>query len=328
MNLPRPTRGEIAVGVLLLPGLVLTLLRWWAPEQELLLQAVSFAPYAVPLLLVGAAVLGLVWWRVRRDNVVVAAGVVVALALLTQVAWLAPRFVDDGRAVPAGAPRIQVMTLNLELGHADAAAVVEAVRDADPDVLALQEVTPGLLRRLDRAGLERLLPYRAGTPAPGAAGTLLLAVGPIRDVRRIDVRNGAVFGEVTLAEGTLRVYDVHTATPLHGDRWVDDLALLRYTAEHDPEVDLVLGDFNATLDHARFRALLDGGRLEDAAEQVGAGWQLTWPTHGKGVIFGIGTPLVAIDHVLLGRDVQATELAAHDVAGTDHRALVAEVVLR
>ena len=54
---------------------------------------------------------------------------------------------------------------------------------------------------------------------------------------------------------------------------------------------VLAGDFNATLDHAELRRLLDRG-YRDAAEQAGVALRPTWPA-GKSL-----PTLVTIDHVL------------------------------
>lgn len=61
--------------------------------------------------------------------------------------------------------RIRVMTLNCRYGRANADDIVAAVRERNIDVLALQELSEELTKRLVEAGLADLLPYRQlGTP--------------------------------------------------------------------------------------------------------------------------------------------------------------------
>ena len=77
------------------------------------------------------------------------------------------------------------------------------------------------------------------------------------------------------------------------------------------------GDFNATLDHSPFRTGTAG--CGDAAEQAGAGLIGTWPA---------GWPRPAgtqIDHVIATSDLTAESFEVHDVAGTDHRAVLARL---
>ena len=108
------------------------------------------------------------------------------------------------------------------------------------------------------------------------------------------------------------------STPSRTSAWKTDLGLLP-KATPDGTIRLLPGDFNATLDHAPLRELLDSG-YRDAAEQVGAGLRPTWPV-------GVPFPPVTIDHVLADRRVGIRSLTTHELERTDHRALVAERVL-
>jgi endonuclease/exonuclease/phosphatase (EEP) superfamily protein YafD len=100
--------------------------------------------------------------------------------------------------------------------------------------------------------------------------------------------------------------------------WRDDLRSLP-GAGRGP-VRILAGDFNATLDHAELRRLLDTG-YEDAADEVGAGLRATWPRRWR-----FPHP-VAIDHVLADRRCGVRAFSVHAIPGTDHRAVFAELVL-
>jgi endonuclease/exonuclease/phosphatase family metal-dependent hydrolase len=81
-----------------------------------------------------------------------------------------------------------------------------------------------------------------------------------------------------------------------------------------------MGDFNATLDHDEFRGLVDRG-YDDVAETLGDGLTPTWPEHRR------FPPLVTIDHVLADERIGIRDYSAHEIAGSDHRAVYAELVL-
>ncbi|MCS5721019.1 endonuclease/exonuclease/phosphatase family protein [Herbiconiux sp. CPCC 203407] len=87
------------------------------------------------------------------------------------------------------------------------------------------------------------------------------------------------------------------------------------------EPDLVLGgDLNATLDH-----LGPLGGCSDALGEAGAGAQGSWPTSLPPLL---GAP---IDHVLMTGDWRADAsevLSAEDSAGSDHRPVVATLLIR
>jgi endonuclease/exonuclease/phosphatase family metal-dependent hydrolase len=86
-------------------------------------------------------------------------------------------------------------------------------------------------------------------------------------------------------------------------------------------VRVLVGDFNATLDHVRLRRLIATG-YRDVASVRGRGFTASWPYDEKWWI-----PGVTIDHVLADRRVGVARYAVHPVPHSDHRAVFAELVL-
>jgi len=89
-------------------------------------------------------------------------------------------------------------------------------------------------------------------------------------------------------------------------------------ADAQGDVQILAGDFNATLDHAELRALLDRG-YTDAGDAAGAGWQPTWPAPPRR---GRSLPLT-IDHVLVDRRVRVERVSVVPIPHSDHRAVIA-----
>jgi endonuclease/exonuclease/phosphatase (EEP) superfamily protein YafD len=87
----------------------------------------------------------------------------------------------------------------------------------------------------------------------------------------------------------------------------------------DGQVRLLIGDFNATLDHAVLRRLLATG-YRDAGDVAGAGLAASWP-YDK--LF----PRVTIDHVLADRRIGVRGYAVKPVPRSDHRSVFAELLL-
>ena len=115
---------------------------------------------------------------------------------------------------------------------------------------------------------------------------------------------------------------VHPRAPLREanmDEWRADLRALP-TATPRGAVRILAGDFNATLDHAELRRVLDRG-YEDAADEVGHGLRATWPSNRR------FPPPVTIDHVLADARCGARDVEVIDVPGSDHRAVLAVVEL-
>ena len=312
-----------------------------APWPAPVVQLVAFTPWFV--LPAGAAfLLGL---RARRPWLALPAGALLALQLL----WLFPpdqvadrllaRQTDplQGQEESIGqgtgqrpSAELKVMSLNAWKGQADAAEVVRLVRENGVGLLAVQELSPDLEKRLDAEGLGALLPHRISRSRDGAGGGAVYSSRPIIPVDSVD---GSAFHMPTVQleldaggrQAPLTVTNVHTKAPVWGraGQWRSELAALGRLAARPGNM-LLLGDFNATLDHAEFRQMLQGqdrnrpgGPLVDAGAAALARLVPTWPMAGPPL------PGVVIDHIVTGPQVHSSGYAVLPVAGSDHAALLA-----
>ena len=124
-------------------------------------------------------------------------------------------------------------------------------------------------------------------------------------------------GTVTVGDRVIRVVSVHPNSPVRGaqDLWDRGLSVIGSLAGYDHAY-LIMGDFNSTWDHARFRELL-GSSFVDAGETAGEGFHMTYPSDGL-------PPLIEIDHIVYARNsgIVVSDLETVEVGGTDHRALL------
>jgi endonuclease/exonuclease/phosphatase (EEP) superfamily protein YafD len=237
---------------------------------------------------------------------------------------VAPRALG-GPTEPHGAvgPTLRVLTINMHFGEASAPAVVALARRLHVDVLSVQELTPELVVSLNRAGVGELMPHYVLAPEERAAGTGLYARVPLRALPRPAGTHNVLATAAARVPGApaVQFVAVHTAAPRRDAVavWDADLRALP-PAGSAGALRVLAGDFNATLDHADLRRLIDTG-YEDAAAVVGAGLQGTWP-EGRRV-----PPAVAIDHVLADARCGVRAVSVHTIPGTDHRAVFAELVL-
>ena len=88
---------------------------------------------------------------------------------------------------------------------------------------------------------------------------------------------------------------------------------------------MLLGDFNATLDHGPLRRLLRTG-YRDAAAVRGRGLAPTWPFRRQPLLLPV-VPWVTLDHVLADRRIGIGDVGTRVVPGSDHRAVFAELLL-
>ncbi|MEH3157215.1 MAG: endonuclease/exonuclease/phosphatase family protein [Gordonia paraffinivorans] len=303
----------ILVTLLLAAGVTAIWLHWY-PGRGRFSTALTAG---VPIAVVGAAV-GLVVAVVARRWILTGVGViVVAAGVWTQT----PLWVGD--EAPDGA-RITLVQSNIKLGAGDVDAIAAIVRTSDADLLTLNEVTPAAATRIERSALATVMPYRYVEPGTGGVGAAILSRHPLTDTALLGgYALNSLRATVALPGiGDTVVYGLHPIPPYPYDssRWVREMGMVHaeLRGQRGARV-LAGGDFNATWDHRQFRDLLHDG-FSDATETAGGRWLPTYPADEW---FG---PLIGIDHVI-ARGFRATDVHTVDVAGSDHRALVATLAV-
>ncbi|MBE9374126.1 endonuclease/exonuclease/phosphatase family protein [Saccharopolyspora sp. HNM0983] len=313
--------GRVTTALLVLAAL--GLLGWialptaGADRGRYLIALTALTPYA----LVAGAVLALLALVLRRW--------LTALVVAALVAFLG--VVVGQRAVPAepeptGQQQLRVLSLNAYLGRADARQVVDLVREHRVDVLSLQELTPEMVSELDGAGLGELLTHRVFDPGPDGSGSGLASRYPLRELDLVpDSTLSQPSARVSLPGGRqVDVVAVHPYYPVGPDTaadWERDMAALPEPPRGDAVPRVLAGDFNATLDHTELKELVGRG-YADAGAATGRGLAPTWPARGDWL-----PPPVTIDHVLASDGIGVGGYEVFDVAGTDHRAVFADLHL-
>lgn len=282
-------------------------------SNAFLIGAMALTPYVAA----GALLLALVTLVAGRKLLALAV-LIVALSL---GALLGPRYFS-GEQPEADGPHLRVMAANLHVGHGDARTIVNLVRNQQVDVLAMPELTPTAVTFLDSAGLEDVMPYRVFDAQPGGGGSGIASKFPLRRI--------ILTGDTTLSQPStvvdvpgrqdIELTAVHVQPPLSEKNvrvWQEELAGLPKPAER--RVSILAGDFNATLDHTAFRDLVDRDYV-DAGEETGEGLVPTWASWPTG-------PPLTIDHIITDVSCAISSYAVYELPGSDHNAIIAEVVL-
>ena len=228
---------------------------------------------------------------------------------------------------PPGAtsPALRLFDANLHAANPDVAPIAEEIRAAAPDLVALQEVDPDGAAGLLRSGALAGFPYRVAEVRRGASGIALWSRLPLAEAEVLQVGDMPfIRATVVLGDRRLRLYVVHAEAPV-GDgraRWRAELRRLDQELRRERRPLVVAGDFNATRHHPSFRRLLSHG-LADAHERRGRGWAATWPRDRWPL-----PPLMRLDHVLVTRGVAVRSVREGVGRGSDHRPVVADLVLR
>lgn len=309
----------------LLPAVALTLLRVFTPTWPPAVMATAFVPYAIPLYVLALIVL-VIAWRTRRTRriPVVAAGVAVLLGI--HLWWASGPYLGADQ-VPPG-PRLRVMNINAHVGTADASQILATAREHRVGLLVIEELTDDLLDRLAADGLRKSFPYAAGTAGSGATGTMVFSTFPLPGWLPLGIPLGGVVANVESDTGGFTLVAAHPTRPhlTQSSRWLDDHATILATVKETTGPLVLVGDLNATPDHAPLRALEAAG-LRDSVDAARAGFKPTWPANRMSVVPGPeGRSLIAIDHVMVNDDWRVAASTTVRIDGTDHRAVIATIV--
>lgn len=303
-------RWALALSAVLLAGIAaVMLLRALGIEVDVLAYVVALTPWLLPVTLV--ALLLAIGARSRWI-------VATALVLLgVQVWWLLPLVTA---AEPAGDRRLVVASANLRFGEASAQDLLDLVRTHDVDVLVVVELTHPAERRIEDAGIGAVLPYRFVEADYGVQGAGIWSRLPLRGMRMEPGLFSRTLRATVVAEGSpLALVAAHPVAPGVSDNsiWREEHAVLLDLVDSLPGDAMLVGDLNATRDHAVLRRYEAAGFV-DAADQAGAGFVPTFPV-GRRV-----PPVVAIDHVLMRAPAYVAEsFDAVRISRSDHLAVVA-----
>ncbi|UJP11523.1 endonuclease/exonuclease/phosphatase family protein [Microbacterium sp. KUDC0406] len=233
---------------------------------------------------------------------------------------------------------VRVMTWNTRGEAASADRIARTALDQKADIVTLPETAEGVGERI------AVLMRESGRPmwvhnvnirpdvqnGPQAWQTTVLISPELGDYSVIksstdgSSNTGSVPSVVAMpvdGQGPT-VVAVHAVAPRQEamDRWRTDL---RWIADQCPKGDFILaGDFNATVDHMARLGVGGGdmGHCRDVATRTGTGMWGTWPSSIPALL------AAPIDHIMASANWTPTgSVVIDDAAGSDHRALVAQL---
>ena len=249
--------------------------------------------------------------------VLVAAGAVSAAPVLPYL----PIGPAAPAAVAAGAPPLKVLTVNVSFGQFSPRRLLEIVREAGPDVLIVQELTPHAETVL--ADFDTVFPYHRKFPAEGPYGIGVWS--------RLELESGETFalGRLPAIEahvrgptGVFTVIGVHLSAPTSPRRAAARKQELIELAARSAAVTgplVVAGDFNVTPYSPYFVQWLADSGLTDSRR--GRTLSVSWPTTSP----WLGVP---IDHVAVNTGFDILSHRRLPNFDSDHYGVLVELALR
>jgi endonuclease/exonuclease/phosphatase family metal-dependent hydrolase len=260
---------------------------------------------------------------------------VVCMAITLKPVWLVHR----GRARPSAVrARFRILTLNAG-GNARVPAVREVERTVErlnPDIVALQELTPETLAHLRRSLAGRYAYCHGWWP------TIVFSRLPIRAGSLLPfpaLGSDAQLVEIEIAGRTLALFNVHFTRP--GYELKGSLAWLRLIRNYDPtrrdsdvavlqaqvgravRACVLAGDLNASEWSHPYRLIR--ATMVDAFRQSRRGWGNTYRAGlGRGR-WHVRIPLARIDYVFHSSELVTFDAQLGPDSGSEHLPVVADL---
>jgi endonuclease/exonuclease/phosphatase (EEP) superfamily protein YafD len=250
----------------------------------------------------------------RRHKV---AAVFLAFALVNALPVL-PLFVDHQDRSMSAKDTSRAMLLNVNTHLGDPALVKQAILDADPDLLVLQEISrrwASDLAWLAAKWPRRVIELREDNFGIGLFSKAPLATGEVIYIGRVEVPS--ILAELDMQGTRLRLVATHPLPPIGRNySYFRNEQLEQLANVIDAKVPtLLFGDLNTTPWNTHFQRLLQRSGLLDSSR--GFGWQPTWPNLN---------PLlrIPIDHCLQSPDITIVNRWIGPDVASDHYPLIVD----
>ena len=282
--------------------------RWW----WLLDVASNLRMQALWCLLIFSGCLCLL--RQRLHALVLGLAALALAGTLVPFYWPQPKATNDPH-------HLRLLALNVLSGNRDFAEVTELIQTEAPDVVIALEVTAAWDRALGE--LKCVLPHAYRAPREDNFGIAIYSRLPLNECQCIELADSgieAVEATLTVRNQEVRLFGVHTLPPIsRGLARARNLQLqyvARLAAANEGPT-IVAGDLNTTSWSPYFQDLLRDGNLLDT--RLGNG---VLPSHRA-------LPLMqmTLDHILVSPDVSVQRRWVVPCRGSDHDAVVADLVL-
>ncbi len=240
------------------------------------------------------------------------------------------QFLPRSVTITEDSPRLKLLSFNINKDNQQVDQMLQIIRDANADIVAIQELNPWLSDAADQQ-LTQLYPFRALHPQSDFSGQGVLSKFPLSNDEFWQIKLGHQHVDVDWNGQLISLFNVHPVHPLRGIRFdgqsraeeIDDV--LRRTETVVIPL-LLVGDFNMTNlsdDYARVTA-----RYEDAYRQIGWGMGFGFPNFAVAFHVKYMPPIARIDYIFHDAHFQPVEMhVGTNSGGSDHFPVYATLAL-
>ena len=290
-------------------------MRWWPGDQ---LRNVRLFNYIMPWLLIGLAPALIIAGLAGRRWL---AAALLAPTFLICLSY-SPLFLNSPNTAVANEALLKVMSYNVWRDNQNIAAIVEVVKNEQPDILLLQEIGEDRIQKVFKE-LETL--YSDGEPYLAYAPQVLQAVisrypftshqSSLQKGRAQIVRLETPFGPIT-------VINIHAFKLGWLQRHEQMTALLEKDVVTANTPVILGGDFNTTDQSQTYR--LVKRYLKNAHWEAGHGFGFTFPSSSFHFRKFKIPPLIRIDHIFYSSPfIPRAARTVNESGGSDHLPVVA-----
>ena len=237
----------------------------------------------------------------------------IALVLLTclNYAFVLPFYFDN--PAPASTQQMRAMLMNINASNGNTDLVLNAIHEADPDILLLEEVTPKWAHEL--AVLNTDYPHRIAEPQDGCFGVMLLSKYPLSHERVVRIGSAdlpSIITDIHFPQGSVSIIGTHPLPPMNGNysrQRNSQLAGLAKAVREQKYPVLLIGDLNTSPWSPYFTQLLRDSGLKNSMK--GFGFQPSWPRSHRLL-------RIPLDHVLHSAEISIHNRMVGGDIGSDH----------
>jgi endonuclease/exonuclease/phosphatase (EEP) superfamily protein YafD len=248
-----------------------------------------------------------------------------AAALVCNLIYILPYYVASSRNHDEpSAIHLRLFQANVFKSNKNYDALLDAVVEAHPDIVVLQEITDEWQKPTE--ALLSQYPFHLTAPRARGSGMALFSRYPLDEATVLNLDSSthlAIFGKVNINGTVVSILALHPPTPVRTAKFVnrnrqfsEAAAIIR--ANQGPAI--LIGDLNTTMWSPYFNDLTRNSGLRDA--RIGFGLRPSWPVPLPALL------QLPIDHCLVSEDVGVEAVRTGKRTGSDHRPLIVDVQVK
>ncbi len=238
--------------------------------------------------------------------------VLVFLLLVWNSSFIVPLYLQDSNLIETSGKSLSVLSMNLLASNTNYTEALELIREKDPDILVVLELSPQWENQLQE--LNSQFPFRQMYTQKNNFGIGILSKIPLVSSVTDFGKNfpPSILGELEFNGQPVFILATHPVPPVSQDMFNfrnDQLKEIGKLSKLRNENFILVGDLNTSSYSKHFQELLENGNFKDSRK--GFGIASTWPTDYHIL-------RTTLDHFLLKGKMQVLKRSTEKSIGSDH----------